>query len=154
MDLTTRLQDCSFVAFDTETSGAYPIGFDIVEFGAVKWFKGEEVGRLQFLFSPREPMSDFIIGIHGITNEMVRNAPPVRAVLQELSDFVGDAPVLGHNVRFDLSFLQRQKVLLDNDVAAGLDALNHAIDEGADPGAGPSGRSRDPKHTSARPLRP
>ena len=47
---------------------------------------------------------------------MVRNAPPLRAVLQNLVDFIGDLPVLGHNVRFDLGFLQQQRILLDNPV--------------------------------------
>ena len=47
---------------------------------------------------------------------MVRNAPPLKAVMHELADFVGDAPVLGHNVRFDLSFLQPHNILLQNDV--------------------------------------
>lgn len=33
MDLNLKWKDCTFVAFDTETSGAYPIGSEIVEFG-------------------------------------------------------------------------------------------------------------------------
>ena len=49
---------------------------------------------------------------------MVRNAPPIRAVLQELADFVGHDPVVGHNVRFDLGFLQKQNIL----------HLNQAVD--------------------------
>ena len=47
---------------------------------------------------------------------MVRNAPPINAVIRELSDFVGDFPVLGHNVKFDLSFLQRHRLFEFNDV--------------------------------------
>jgi DNA polymerase III epsilon subunit-like protein len=41
---------------------------------------------------------------------MVRNAPPLKAVLHELNDFIRDAPIIGHNVRFDLSFLQRHRI--------------------------------------------
>ena len=71
MNLNLPLNQYTYIAFDTETSGAYPVGYDIVEFGAIKYHHGQEIGKLQFLLKPREKMSDFIIGIHGITNEMV-----------------------------------------------------------------------------------
>jgi DNA polymerase-3 subunit epsilon/ATP-dependent DNA helicase DinG len=49
-------------------------------------------------------------------NEMVRNAPALQAVIQDLAGFVGGLPVLGHNIRFDLSFLQPHKILRENEV--------------------------------------
>nr|BFD60754.1 hypothetical protein CKG001_28610 [Bdellovibrio sp. CKG001]BFD64167.1 hypothetical protein BdHM001_28480 [Bdellovibrio sp. HM001]BFD68361.1 hypothetical protein HAGR004_33830 [Bdellovibrio sp. HAGR004] len=105
MNLDLPLNEYTYVAFDTETSGAYPIGFDVVEFGAVKWYKGEEVGRLQFLFKPRELMSDFIIGIHGITNEMVKDAPLISEKIQEIHEFFKGAVVMAHHAPFDLGFM-------------------------------------------------
>lgn len=105
MNLDLPLRDCPFVAFDTETSGAYPIGHDVVEFGAVKWFQGQEVGRLQFLLRPRELMSDFIIGIHGITNEMVATAPQMSEKIEEIHHFLKGSIVLAHHAPFDLGFL-------------------------------------------------
>lgn len=105
MDLNLPLSEYTYVAFDTETSGAYPIGHDVVEFGAVKWYKGQEVGRLQFLFKPREPMTDFIIGIHGITNAMVAEAPALSSHIQEIRDFFRDAVVMAHHAPFDLGFM-------------------------------------------------
>lgn len=105
MNLDLPLNEYTFVAFDTETSGAYPVGFDIVEFGAVKWYKGQEVGRLQFLLKPRELMSDFIIGIHGITNDMVKDAPVMSEKIQEIHEFFKGAVVMGHHVPFDMGFL-------------------------------------------------
>ena len=47
---------------------------------------------------------------------MVSKAPPIKAVINELADFVGASPVLGHNVRFDLSFLRQSNILLQNPV--------------------------------------
>ncbi|MFS4458315.1 exonuclease domain-containing protein [Bdellovibrio sp. HCB2-146] len=105
LDLNRPLKDCTFVAFDTETSGAYPIGHDIVEFGAVKWYQGQEVGRLQFLLKPREKMTDFIIGIHGITNEMVETAPTMAEKIHEIHEFVKDSIVMAHHAPFDLGFV-------------------------------------------------
>lgn len=105
MDLNLPLNEYTFVAFDTETSGAYPVGHDIVEFGAVKWHKGQEIGRLQFLLKPRELMTDFIIGIHGITNDMVADAPLMSEKILEIHEFFKGAVVMAHHAPFDLGFV-------------------------------------------------
>lgn len=105
MDRTRLWTDYPLVAFDTETSGAYPVGSDIVEFGAVKWFQGKEVGRLQMLIKPREPMGDFVIGIHGISNEMVENAPPMKSVIVSIHEFMKDSIGLAHHAPFDMGFV-------------------------------------------------
>lgn len=105
MNLDLPLNEYTLVAFDTETSGAYPVGHDIVEFGAVKYAHGEEVARLQFLLKPREAMTDFIIGIHGITNEMVAEAPSISQKIIEIHEFFKGAVVMAHHAPFDLGFL-------------------------------------------------
>ncbi|XGC80293.1 exonuclease domain-containing protein [Bdellovibrio bacteriovorus] len=105
MNLDLPLNEYTYVAFDTETSGAYPVGYDVVEFGAVKWHKGQEVGRLQFLLKPRELMSEFIIGIHGITNEMVADAPSMAEKIREIHEFFKGAIVMAHHAPFDLGFI-------------------------------------------------
>lgn len=105
MNLELHLNEYTFVAFDTETSGAYPVGHDVVEFGAIKWHQGQEVGRLQFLLKPRELMTDFIIGIHGITNDMVKDAPTMSEKIREVHDFFKGSVVMAHHAPFDLGFL-------------------------------------------------
>ncbi len=99
------LDECTFVAFDTETSGAYPVGHDVVEFGAIKWHKGQEIDRMQFLFKPREPMTDFIIGIHGITNEMVADAPVISTKIAEIKSFFSGCVLMAHHAPFDMGFM-------------------------------------------------
>ncbi len=103
--LSKKISDLSFVAFDTETSGAFPIKEDIVEYGAVKWQGGKEVARLEFLFKPRRPMSDFIIGIHGISNEMVAESPLIGTHLQDIKNFMADSIPVAHHAPFDMGFL-------------------------------------------------
>ena len=105
MDRTRPWTEYPIVAFDTETSGAYPVGSDIVEFGAVKWFQGKEIDRLQMLIKPREPMGDFVIGIHGITNEMVENAPPMKDVIGQIHEFMKDSIGMAHHAPFDMGFI-------------------------------------------------
>ena len=105
MDLTRPWPEYTFVAFDTETSGAYPVGNDIVEFGAAKWKGGEIIDKLQLLIKPREQMTDFIIGIHGITNEMVESSPKMQSVLPEIRNFLEGSVLMAHHAPFDLGFL-------------------------------------------------
>lgn len=103
--LNSKWTDVEIVAFDLETSGAYPIGAEIVEFGAVKWRAGQIVDQFQTLLKPSEPMSVFNMGIHGITNEMVADAPLIADKISEIKNFIGDSVVMAHHAPFDLGFL-------------------------------------------------
>lgn len=105
LDLSKPWSEQTFIAFDTETSGAYPIGFDIVEFGAVKWRNGKIIDELQILIKPRGPMSDFIIGIHGITNQMVESSPSMPEVIGQIDEFIKDDILMAHHAAFDVGFL-------------------------------------------------
>jgi len=105
----------SIVAIDIETTGLDPQADAIIEIGAVR-FNGRRVeGEWNKLINPGKPIPPFITQLTGINDQMVRQAPPIRAVLEEFRDFVGDSPVLGHSVRFDLSFLRKYKILGLND---------------------------------------
>ncbi len=106
----------SLVAIDIETTGLDPQRDAIIEIAAVK-FNGNRVeDEWSTLINPSRPIPKQIIQLTGIRDEMVLNAPPLRAVSQDLADFVGNDPVVGHNVRFDLSFLQRSSILRLNQV--------------------------------------
>lgn len=105
MDFSLPWPEATFVAFDTETSGAWPVGEDIVEFGAVKWKAGQIVDELQLLIKPRKRMTDFIIGIHGITNEMVADAPSMSEVLPRILAFMENAVPMAHHAPFDMGFV-------------------------------------------------
>ncbi|MGE3972957.1 MAG: exonuclease domain-containing protein [Bdellovibrionales bacterium] len=95
----------TFVAFDTETSGAFPIGSELCEIAAVKWKDGQIIDRFQSLVAVKKPMSDFIIGIHGITNEMVKNAPQLGDVVKQFREFVSGTIMVAHHAPFDMGFL-------------------------------------------------
>src|SRR6266498_2633516 len=106
----------SIVAIDIETTGLSEDRDAIIEIGAVK-FKGHRVeDEWQSLINPNRHIPDFISGLTGIDDAMVRQAPRLGDVLEELEAFVGDAPVIGHSVRFDLSFLQRAGLFPYNEV--------------------------------------
>src|SRR5687767_7776117 len=106
----------SIVAIDIESTGLSEDRDAIIEIGAVK-FKGHRVeDEWTSLINPGKHIPEFISGLTGISDVEVRNAPRYRDIAQELEAFVGDAPVVGHNVRFDLGFLQKAGILQYNEV--------------------------------------
>ena len=105
MDLSQNWKNYTYVAFDTETTGAYPLHSEICEIAAVKWVNGQIVDEYQTLVQPSHPMTDFIIGIHGISNEMVKDAPKMSAVIGEFYKFIQEAVLVAHHAPFDLGFV-------------------------------------------------
>lgn len=106
----------SLVAIDIETTGLDQNREAIIEIGAVK-FNGRRVeDEFSTLINPNRHIPEFITGLTGIDDAMVRQAPRLRDVAHELEAFVGDMPVVGHNVRFDLGFLQQAGLFQFNEV--------------------------------------
>ena len=106
----------SIVAIDIESTGLSQDRDAIIEIGAVK-FKGHRVeAEWSSMINPGRHIPEFITGLTGISDVEVRNAPKFQEIRQDLETFVGDAPVVGHNVRFDLGFLQKGGILQYNEV--------------------------------------
>ena len=99
-----------FVCLDLETTGLDPDQETIIEVGAVRFRAGETVDTLSELVNPRRQLSPFIQRLTGIKQAEVNAAQPFSAIADRVRDFVGDAPVIGHNVQFDIGFLQRAGV--------------------------------------------
>ena len=105
------------VALDIETTGLDPHRDAIIEIGAV-YFDGNEITkRWQSLINPQRLVPPAITQLTGITDEMVKDAPVIKEVIQDFSDFVADLPVIGHNVSFDLSFLRIHTPFSNNPVS-------------------------------------
>jgi DNA polymerase III subunit epsilon len=104
-DLGAPLHAVTFVVVDLETTGGSPDACAITEVGAVKLRGGECLGTFQTLVNPGLAIPPSITVLTGITEAMVVPAPPIDAVLPSLLEFIGSAVLVGHNVRFDLRFL-------------------------------------------------
>ncbi|MFB3051120.1 MAG: DEDD exonuclease domain-containing protein, partial [Acidimicrobiia bacterium] len=104
-DLSTPLFDVTFCVLDLETTGVSPANCEITEIGAVKYKGGELVGSFQTLVDPGQAIPPSITFLTGITHAMVLDAPRIESALPVFLEFIGNAIVVGHNVRFDLSFL-------------------------------------------------
>src|SRR5512139_3163351 len=97
----------SIVALDIETTGLDSDKDAVIEIGAVR-FKGHRVeAEWSTLIHPGRRIPPFITQLTHITDQMVLHAPSIRDVLPDLTRVAGNAPILGHNVRFDLAFLRK-----------------------------------------------
>lgn len=104
-ELGTPLAEVTFVVLDLETTGGSPQTCAITEVGAVKYRAGVCLGTFQTLVNPGLPIPPMITVLTGITESMVYPAPPIAEVLPPLLEFIGGAVIVGHNIRFDISFL-------------------------------------------------
>jgi DNA polymerase III epsilon subunit family exonuclease len=114
-DLGTPLSEVTFVVLDVETTGGSPTGSSLTEVAAARYRGGEMLGTYQTLVKPDERIPRFITALTGINDLMVADAPTVGAMLPSFLEFLGGAVVVGHNVRFDLSFLNHALISTGRD---------------------------------------
>ncbi len=104
-DLGRPIRDTPFCVIDVETTGGSASDGAITEIGAVRVRGGACEGTFSTLVDPGMPIPAEITALTGIRADMVADAPPFRALVDDLAAFVGDAVIVGHNIRYDLSFL-------------------------------------------------
>ncbi|NQV29970.1 MAG: hypothetical protein HQ508_03695 [Candidatus Marinimicrobia bacterium] len=113
----------TFVSFDLETTGLNPAVDFVIELGAVKVVDGVPTERYQQFIKPPVRIPAFIQKLTGITNEMVANSPTFEEVVDDLYDFLGNYPLVAHNIYFDHNFLNVKRELID-----GIPLKNDLID--------------------------
>lgn len=94
-----------YVVVDIETTGLSPEYCEIIEISAIKYHCEKELGRFSTLVKPDDPIDSFITELTGITNEMVKEAPPISEVILDFYRFIGEETIVGYNVSFDVNFL-------------------------------------------------
>lgn len=104
-DLGTPLDEVTFCVVDLETTGGRATDGGITEIGAARFQGGRCLATFRTFVDPGRPIPHEITVLTGITDTMVREAPPIEAVLPTLLEFIGDAVIVGHNVRYDTGFL-------------------------------------------------
>ena len=98
------------IVLDTETTGLDPgAGHRIVEIGCVELLHRLPSGRqFRAYLNPERDMPEEARAIHGLTDEFLAGQPLFEAVVDEFLEFIGDAPLVIHNARFDLKFLNAE----------------------------------------------
>lgn len=100
----------SYIALDLETTGLNPKYARILEVGAVKIKDGKIVETYDKIVNAKTYLSDQIVSLTGITQEMMEDGEEIEKVIVELLDFCGDDVLLGHNIAFDYSFVKKAAV--------------------------------------------
>ena len=105
------------VCFDIETTGLKVEREAITEIGAVVLKNGEITERFQTFVNPNRRLTPEIIGLTGITDAMLADAPQLKEALTAFLRFVNGRPLAAHNAEFDISFIRAgcRKVGLDFD---------------------------------------
>ena len=101
------LMDNTYVVFDTETTGFNAAGGDqMIEIGAVKIKNGEIVDKFDELINPHRPLPKKITDLTFITDEMLKDKDDEENVTKRFIEWTGDLPMVAHNAKFDISFLE------------------------------------------------
>lgn len=121
-DLARPLGDLDYVVFDTETTGLDPSKGDrIVQISGVRLVRGAPTGEeFNTLVNPGMSIPASSIRFHGITDDMVVDAPSVPDAIRSFRTFVEGSVLVAHNAAFDMKFLSAREaetgVVFDNPV--------------------------------------
>lgn len=102
------------VIFDTETTGLDPkTGDRMVEIGCVEMIDRVETGNsYHAYYNPERDMPASAEAVHGLSADFLSGKPLFSETVDELLDFLGDAPLVAHNAAFDFGFLNSELVLI------------------------------------------
>lgn len=103
-----------YVALDLETTGLDPARDSIIEIGAVKFRDQEVIDTFQTFVNPGRSIPEFVQRLTGIAPHQVQRAPFFSSVSDELESFLEGHPIVGHNISFDLRFLESHGLRLSN----------------------------------------
>lgn len=103
------------IVLDTETTGLDPAaGHRIVEIACLEVAGYVPTGRhFRKYVNPERDMPAEAEAVHGLTTEFLAQHPPFAAVVDEFMEFIGDAPLIIHNARFDIGFLNAELKRID-----------------------------------------
>src|SRR5436190_7060615 len=110
------------IVFDTETTGLDPLqGHRLVEIGCIELVNRFPSGKTFHRYlNPERDMPAEALAVHGLSSDFLRDKPFFAEIVDELVEFIGDAPLIAHNALFDLGFLNSEldrckKVLVARD---------------------------------------
>ncbi|MDY6833768.1 MAG: helicase C-terminal domain-containing protein [Chloroflexota bacterium] len=103
-----------FISLDLETTGLNSDSDSIIEVGAVKFYGDEVIDTFHTMVNPFRPLSYRIKWLTGITSRELSLAPSFDAVASDLVSFMGQYPIVGQNISFDVAFLSSHGIELSS----------------------------------------
>src|SRR5215471_15093585 len=102
------------VALDLETTGLYAEQDAILEIAAIKFQGATILDKMETLISPGRSIPFRVQRLTGITPQHVAGAPSFESISRQLQQFLGDHPIVGHSIPFDVGFLRRRGLVRHN----------------------------------------
>jgi DNA polymerase-3 subunit epsilon len=98
------------IVIDTETTGLDPSNGDrLIELGCIEIVNRIPTGReFHRYLNPERDIHRDAVEIHGLTGEFLKDKPLFKDVVDDLLEFLGEAPLIAHNASFDLAFLNAE----------------------------------------------
>ena len=98
------------IVLDTETTGLSPVsGHRIVDIGCVELYEGSVTGKVfQQYINPERDMPSAAFAVHGLSQEFLQTFPTFHQIFKDFLDFIQDSPLIIHNAKFDLTFLNAE----------------------------------------------
>lgn len=96
----------SYVALDLETTGIDPVKEEILEIGAIKVIDDEIVDKYKQFICVKRKIPYKIVELTGITQQMSQTGILEEQAMDDIAKFCEGFVLLGHNIRFDYSFLK------------------------------------------------
>ncbi len=115
------LEETEFTIFDTETTGLDPASGDrIVEIAAIRFKDKKKIASFETLVNPGRAISEAAFQVNKITQDMLKDAPPMQTVMPRFLDFIQGTCLCSYNAGFDLEFLNNELNLLGNSPLQGV----------------------------------
>lgn len=111
------------IVLDTETTGLDFTKEKIIEFAALRLENGKVKDKFETLINPQQHIRKSSIAVHGITEDMVKDAPTEEEIMPKIFEFIGEHPIVAHNAIFDHTFLNEASMRV-----LGKPFTNHKID--------------------------
>ncbi|TMD75684.1 MAG: hypothetical protein E6I97_12935 [Chloroflexi bacterium] len=102
------------VALDLETTGLQAEHDAILEVAAIKFQGATVLDTLETLVAPGRPVPYRVQRLTGITPQQLTGVPQFESIAQKLQQFIGDLPIVGHSIPFDVGFLRRRGLVRNN----------------------------------------
>jgi DNA polymerase-3 subunit epsilon len=107
-NVETLLEDAEFVVFDLETTGLSASRCRICEIGAVRVRELEIADTFDTLVNPGIAVPLVVTALTGISDRDLRRAPRAEIAVRRFLSFAGEAPLVAHNARFDVAFIDHE----------------------------------------------
>ncbi len=102
-----KKEDLVLIFFDLETTGLNPDSDEVIEIGAIKVKGNEVIEHFHSFVRPHRNIPSLVTNLTGITYKDVEDAPDPLEIREKFEKFIGNYPLIAHNVSFDRIFLEK-----------------------------------------------